>query len=264
MRRATWVWKQPPAGELVPWAVRHDVDELFVAVRPDLAPVSDVRWAREVVLAAHAAGISVSALGGDGEWVDHPEQAMGWARAVCAMQVFDGVHLDVEPWARTDWDARRAEVVAGYVDVLRRLAATCPLRLEADLAFWLHEVLTASGTPLDEAVLRLVDAVTVLSFRNVATGPDSIIDVARTSLATADRLGMPCSLAVETNDLGPDPVQRKQTFFARGHAAMAEALEVVEAEAARVPAYAGMAVHDQDGWRALEDGSVTEPGGAEA
>ena len=104
----------------------------------------------------------------------------------------------------------------------------------------------------------------MLSFRNVATGPDSIIDVARTSLATADRLGIPCRLAVETNDLGPDPVQRKQTFFARGHAAMAEALEVVDAEAARVPAYAGMAVHDQDGWRALEAGSVTEPGGGEA
>ena len=264
MRRATWVWKRPPASELVPWAERHEVDELFLAVRPDLAPVSHVRWAREVVLAAHAVGISVSALGGDGEWVDHPERAMGWARAVCAMHVFDGVHLDVEPWARTDWDARRAEVVAGYVDVVRRLAATCPLRLEADVAFWLHEVRTASGTPLDEAVLRLVDAVTVLSFRNVATGPDSIIDVARTSLGTADRLGIQCRLAVETNDLGPDPVERKQTFFGRGHAAMAQALVVVDAEAARVPSYAGIAVHDQQGWRDLEAGPVTQPGGGEA
>ncbi len=205
MRRATWVWERPPAGELVPWAVGHGVDELFLAVRPDLAPVSDVRWAREVVKAAHAAHISVSALGGDADWLDHSEQAMGWARAVCAMQVFDGVHLDIEPWARTDWDARRAEVVVGYVDVLRRLAATCPLRLEADLAFWLHEVPTASDTPLDEAVMRLVDAVTLLSFRNEPTGPDSIMEVARTSLATADRLGIPCRLAVETHDLGTGP-----------------------------------------------------------
>ena len=264
MRRATWVWEWTPAGELVPWAAGHGVDELFLAVRPDLAPVSDVRWARDVVKAAHTAGISVSALAGDQEWVDHPEQAMGWARAVCAMQVFDGVHVDVEAWARTDWDSRRAEVVAGFVDVLRRLAATCPLRLEVDLAFWLHEVRTASDTPLDEAVLRLVDGVTLLSYRNVATGPDSIVEVGRTSLATADRLGIPCRLAVETRDLGPDPVHRKQTFFGPGHAAMLRALEVVDAEVARVPSYAGMAVHDRDGWQALEAGPVSRPADGEA
>ena len=248
----------------MPWAVRHGVQELFLGVRPDIAPVSDVRWAREIVKAAHAAEISVSALGGDKEWVDHPERALGWARAVCAMQVFDGVHVDVEAWDRSDWVERRAEVVAGYVDVLRRLAATCPLRLEVDLAFWLHEVRTASDTPLDEAVLRLVDAVTLLSYRNVPTGPDSIVEVGRTSLATADRLGIPCRLAVETNDLGPDPVQRKQTFFGRGHPAMVSALEVVDAEASRVAAYAGIAVHDMTGWSALETAPVTRPGGGGA
>ena len=257
MRRATWVGSRPPAGELVPWAVRHGVSEIFLGVRPDIAPVSDVRWARDVVKAAHAADISVSALGGDEGWIDQPKQALCWARAVCAMHLFDGVHLDVEAWARTDWDTRRDEVVAGYVDVLRRLSATCPLRLEADLAVWLHMVPTASGTPLDEAVLRLVDAVTLLSYRNVPTGPDSITEIARLTLGKADRLGIPCRLAVETNDLGPGPVQRKQTFFGRGHAAMTSALEVVDAETARVPSYAGMAVHDLDGWRALEAGPVS-------
>jgi hypothetical protein len=261
VRRATWVGERHDAGELVPWAVAHGVQELFLGVRPDLAPVSDVRWAREIVRQAHAAGIAVSALGGDQGWVDHPDLALGWSRAVCAMHVFDGVHVDVEPWARSDWDDRRDAVVAGYVDVLRRLAATCPLRLEADVAFWLHDVHTVTGTPLDEAVLRLVDAVTLLSYRNVPTGTDGILDVARRSLEKADRLGVPCRLAVETNDLGPGPVQRKQTFFGRGHAAMTRALEVVDAEAARVPSYAGAAVHDVDGWQALEAGPVTRSGG---
>ena len=179
------------------------------------------------------------------------------------MQVFDGVHVDVEPWARTDWDTRRAEVVAGYVDVLRRLAATCPLRLEADVAFWLHEVRTSSGTPLDQAVLRLVDAVTVLSFRNVATGPDSIIDVARTSLAAADRLGIPCSLAVETNDLGPDPTAQADVLRARsrchgrgtrGGRRRGGTRAGVRRDGGARPGRLG----------ALEAGSVTEPGAGEA
>ena len=250
MRRATWVWKRPPAGELVPWAVVTLWTSSSSRCDPTSHPVSDVRWAREVVKAAHAAGISVSALGGDADWVDHPEQAWAGRAAVCAMQVFDGVHVDVEPWARTDWDTRRAEVVVGYVDVLRRLAATCPLRLEADLAFWLHEVRTASDTPLDEAVLRLVDAVTLLSFRNVRHRPGQ--HHRRRSHQSRD--SRPARHPVPSGRRDPRPRDRTRCSASRpssaaGHAAMLRALEVVDAEAARVPSYAGTAVHDQDGWR---------------
>ena len=189
---------------------------------------------------------------------------MGWARAVCAMQVFDGVHLDVEPWARTDWDTRRAEVVAGYVDVLRRLAATCPLRLEVDLAVWLHQVPTASDTPLDEAVMRLVDAVTLLAFRNLPTGPDSIIEIARVSLTRptglASRAASPSRPT--TSDRNRCSASRPSSDWVRPP--WSEPSRWSRREASRVPAYVGMAVHDVDGWNALEAAPVTRPGGGGA
>jgi hypothetical protein len=58
-------------------------------------------------------------------------------------------------------------------------------------------------------------------------------------------------LAVETNNLGSDPVSAKQTFFGTTEAAVNTALDQVDAAESRVASYAGMAVHDYAGFDAL-------------
>lgn len=249
--RATWVWTRPLPSTLVSWALRQGVDELFVSVRADLPTSPDLVWVRSVVTRAHAAGVRVAALGGDAAWMDRPADALAWQRAVLSTGLFDGIHLDIEPWVRADWDARREELVAAYVAVLRRLASATPLPVEADLAFWLHEIRAPSGRPLDETVIRLVDAVTVLSYRRRVSGSDGITGLGAHALATATRLHKPCRLAVETNYLGDDEVSRKQTFHGLGRAALTRALRLVDAAEAGTPSYRGVAVHDVAGWRAL-------------
>lgn len=249
--RATWVWTRPAPATLVTWAVRRGVDELFVSVDTDLPTSPDRAWVRSVVTRAHAAGIRVAALGGDADWVDHPEDGLAWQRAVVGTRLFDGVHLDIEPWVRDDWDSRRKELVAAYVDVLRRLAAATRLPVEADIAFWLHQLRAPSGRPLDEAVMRLVDSVTVMSYRHRVSGDDSITGLGAHELATATRLRKPCRLGVETNHLGDDAVSRKQTFHGLGAQTLNRALRAVDAAERHVPSYRGIAVHDFDGWRAL-------------
>ena len=62
---------------------------------------------------------------------------------------------------------------------------------------------------------------------------------------------MPCRLAVETRFLGTDPVSQKQTFWGQGPTALVQALIGVDAALAGHPSYAGTAVHDEAGWRAL-------------
>ena len=237
--------------ELVSWSQRHDVGELFLSVGAGIDASPDLPWVRAAVREARAAGLKVSALGGDKDWVDQPAEGLDWARSAIATGLFDGIHVDIEPWARHDWDRRRRSVVTAYLFLLRRLAANCPLPLEADIAHWLHEVPTATGVPLDGAVMDIVDAVTVLSFRNTATGPDSITDVGAHGLATARGVGIRCRLAVETKHLGDDPASRKQTFFGLGGAALARGLETVDAMETSVASYNGVAVHDFEGWLAL-------------
>ena len=64
-------------------------------------------------------------------------------------------------------------------------AATERLPVEADIAYWLDRVKTATGAPLDSAVMRTVDAVTVMSYRDKVSGPDGIAGVGANALRTA-------------------------------------------------------------------------------
>ena len=249
--RATWVWDRPEVDELVDWSQRHGVAELFVAVGAGTDPASDP-WLREVVRAAHSASITVAALGGDQAWIDKPRDALGWLARVLAADLFDGVHVDVEFWARDDWGPRRSEVVVGYLALLEALAASpLPLPLEADLGASLDDVRTPSGERLYLAVMRIVGAATVLTYRNTVSGPDSISSLGAAPLRAAVSAGIRCRLAVETQWLGDDPVSRKQTFHHLGRQALETALGKVDELQAGVPSYAGIAVHHYRSWRAL-------------
>lgn len=248
-QRAMWVWDRPPPRSLVSFASDQGVQDLFVAVPADVA--DSPGWYRDLRSRTRSAGIRMHALGGDPAWIDQPGSALTWQRNVLGTGLFDGAHLDVEPWRHPAWDTDRDAVVAGYLDLLDRLGADTALPVEADVAFWLDQVATAQGGRLDEAVLARVDAITVMSYRDTATGPDSITAVGAAALDAAARAGKPARLAVETNFLGSDPVAQKQTFFGQRRTELAAVLAAVDAASAGQSAYRGVAVHDRAGWTAL-------------
>jgi hypothetical protein len=225
------------------------VDQVYVAVGGTL-PYDDA-WVRRVVGLLHGEGVRVSALGGDPAWVDSAGPALEWHRAVVASGLFDALHLDVEVWAHPEWRIRPRELGAAYLRLLRELREVSALPLEADLAFHLHQVPTASGQHLERAAMGVLSAATVLSYRHRVSGPDSITDVAASALSSASDAGIPCRLGVETRDLGPDPVARKQTFHGLGRPALDRALAEVDRTLAGVSSYAGMSVHDYTHWRLL-------------
>jgi len=225
---------------------------VYLGVGPDIDDTPDREWAQAVVELGQQDGVRVAALGGDVGWVFDPDEAINWQRAVVRTGLFDRVHVDVEVWKLDDWRARPIELGASYLRMLScLLAVEGSLPLEADIAFHLHRVSTASGDTLETAVMRLVDAVTVLSYRNTVTGADSITDVAASALRSAASVGIPCRLAVETQYLGPDDVSRKQTFHGLGKNALDAALSELDRLHVDNPTYAGMAVHDYRNWRAL-------------
>ncbi|MBB6629355.1 hypothetical protein H5V45_18655 [Nocardioides sp. KIGAM211] len=254
--RAMWVWDRPDVDELVAFATAHGVDDLFVSVPDGLATSSTLDWYRSLRPATQAAGIRVQALGSETTWIDRPKAALAWQSSALSTGLFDGVHLDVEPWIHPGWDGSRKAVATAWLGLLDSLARATRLPVEADLAFWLDQV-TVQGTRLDRAAIARVDAVTVLTYRHVATGPDSITGLGATALAAAAKARKPARLAVETNDLGDDAVARKQTFFGRTAAELAQVLgEVDDVEAAAgagASTYRGIAVHDHLGWAALAD-----------
>lgn len=251
--RAMWVWRPADPDELVRFAQANAVTRLFVAV-PVPVPAKLGGFVR-LVARAHTAGIAVDALGGDPGWIDRPAWPVEhWLIPVLRAGLFDGVHVDVEPHAHPDWYSAPAGIVERYLDVLTMLAEQCrPAKatLEADTGWWFHRI-AAGDSSLDREVLRRVDAVTVLAYRNRAVGTDGTIALATPQVRAATELRRPIRVGQETNDLGDSPDDRKQTFHGHRRVRMERELRVVEHSfAASSPTYAGLAIHDHTGYSAM-------------
>lgn len=250
--RAMWVWRLPDPDELVRFAVLHRITRLFVSVSaPVPLALDDIR---RLVARAHPAGIAIDALGGDPGWIDRPAWwSEHWLTPVLDARLFDGVHVDVEPHAHPDWRTAPADIARRYLDLLAMFAVRCGkvrTPLEADTAWWFHRIPVADST-LDREVLRRIDAVTVMAYRNRAAGADGTIAIATPQLRAAEDLRRRARIGQETNDLGPSPEDRKQTFHAHTRRRMERELGVVEDTFAARPAYAGLAIHDHGGYSAM-------------
>jgi hypothetical protein len=88
-------------------------------------------------------------------------RALNWAfRATDA--VFDGVHLDVEPWALPRWPQDALALMASYATLVEEMAEVAPLAV--DLAPWLVD----DHSEVVSDVARQCDSVTVLAYRDTA------------------------------------------------------------------------------------------------
>ncbi|GGK34542.1 hypothetical protein GCM10010124_28970 [Pilimelia terevasa] len=246
--RAMWLWSDAPAGEVVDWAVAAGVRDVFVSVtgRPAGAELARLRALADL---AGTADVRLYALGGDPGWVDDRRGALGWLRAAAGTGLFAGYHVDVEPYLLPEWSTDREGVAARYLSLLAALQREAALPLEADVPFWWGEV-SVAGRNLAAETLRRVDAATVMSYRNTATGPNSMWDVGGDLLAHGARAGKPVRLAAET---GPTAGCGHCSFAGRPAADLDATLAAVDAAAlaAPAPAFAGIAVHHYDAWRRL-------------
>ena len=251
--RAMWVWSWSDAGSVVQLAQSRGVDTLFVAVPPDLTTSPSLPRVRDLVTQARGAGLRVDALGGDPGWVDNPTWAVDhWVRPTIATGLFTGLHVDVEPWTTTAWTTRQATTVSKYLTLLDRLVTASGTRpVEADIPFWFDQVKAGKKSTLDKEAMRRVSAVTIMAYRNTAAGADGTLAVAAAELASAASLGKPVRIGQETNYLGPDPTEAKQTFYGQTLTRMNDQLAQVDSGARTYATYVGIAVHDFTGYAAM-------------
>jgi hypothetical protein len=242
--RAMWLWSSAAPADVVAWAQAQGVREILAhtPANPDLG------WLRDLRARSAAAGISLAALGGDPAWTTQHAAALSWVRAVTATGLFDAVHVDVEPHLLAAWQTDQARTAQQYVTLLEKLNAATTLRLEADVAFWYGEVSLPKKQNLATELLRRVDAVTVMSYRDTASGPNSVTAVGADFLRRGAALGRPVRLGVETLPLAECA---HCTFAEEGAGALDAALAEIEMIASAQASFAGIAVHHYDSWRRL-------------
>jgi hypothetical protein len=245
--RAMWLWGDQPAAEVVTWAASRGVSEIFVHVAPSVLTNGDLGRMQEMKRRADASKIKLTALGGDSAWTTDHAAALAWQRTVVRTGLFAGIHLDVEPYLSDGWTTDLQGTLKGYLALLDKMRQGSALPLEADVPFWYGEYRVGSKNLADE-VLKRVKAVTVMSYRDTATGPNSMLAISRDWLTRGAAAGKRVRLAAETNPL-PDCAHC--TFAEEGATRLAGELAKVDAATRRSAAFAGIAVHRYGTWRSL-------------
>lgn len=244
---ALWVWgRQGP--EVVDLARARGFDRLYLEVPPGEAAGAAVR---EIVSAAATAGIDVWAMNGRPSWAFERRSVSRWAREVRSAGGFAGAVLDIEPYTLPEWkhDATRSWLTRRYLQTLRRArSALGRPPLVAAIPFWFdHDAYRLQGMTLAEAVLRRTDGVVVMAYRDVAAGPDGIIQSAAGEVALATGLGKTAIVGVQTAADALD----KLTFFEEGRRALQRETALVAQALGAQAGFGGLAVHHYTAYRVL-------------
>ena len=141
-------------------------------------------------------------------------------------------------------------MVDRFVAVVRAIAESTPdgIPVEADVRFWYPEV-PAGDRDLTSTLVSIVEAVTVLSYRNVTAGTDGSVALAQPTAKIAAAARRRVRVGQETIDLGSRPDQRKQTFHGRPLAELESAMGDLDRAFGGQPGYAGTAIHDWRGYQ---------------
>lgn len=234
---ATWLWHvRPDIGAIVAFATSRKLREVYVAV--PLSGVDDN--IASLTSALRANGIAVSCLGGDPLWAVEHDVALNWAFRATADTVFDGVHLDVEPWALPGWPKDAAALMASYSVLVEEMTEVAPLAV--DLAPWLVD----DHRDVVTRVARQCDSVTVMAYRDEAT---SILAVAAGMIALCETAGTSYRVGVETQP-PTSSIPTRTTFGDDGEAVMRRELAAVS-DRLRHPRFDGFAIHHLGSWRTM-------------
>ena len=99
-------------------------------------------------------------------------------------------------------------------------------------------------------MLRRVNGVTVMSYRDTGTGPNSMLAVSQDWLARGKAAGKRVRLGAETGPLADCPYC---TFAEEGATHLDAELSKVDAATRTAAAFGGIAVHHYGAWRSLPD-----------
>ena len=202
-------------------------------------------WLVETTTLLRSAGIRVTALGGDRDWLTRPESAAAWASAAVRSASFDGIQLDVEPWV-TQPDP--VVYIPQLEAIFRAVRASVPGKpLGSDLPWWLVAHF--------EALLPQLDSVAIIAFSDHAAGPGGIIELATPACEAASRAGRPFTIGLETDT--PEVAGGAQyTFHDEGSIALEHEAHATRRAVQHLPGYRGIAVEHLRSWRALRPGRL--------
>lgn len=286
--RGMWVWESAPilreARErqaFFEFCKTHGVNvvAMQIATRgtgPERQLDDRAEWIT-FITEAHRNRMRVHALDGDPAFARSAQHGivLSIVNAVVAYNAsmvpaarFDGVHLDIEPYALPEWKdpKTREPLLVEYLEVNQEAAArvhAAGLLYGVDIPFWWHMPDDATGGPIGmvtfrgerklatEHLLGFVDNIGIMAYRNVAAGPDGIITLALDTVQRAERTRrVRAFVGIETEKVG-EGVPARITFAGKTMRDMREEIRAAEAALARYASFVGIAIHRYGSFRYL-------------
>jgi hypothetical protein len=253
---AMWAWNWTDSAAMVSFAQANGVTEIFAYVAPGFTDPTYIPWGwsqpqlpleESLSADAAAAGITVYAMGGDPSWVPNPAAGTDWANEALATGLFQGLHVELEPWALSSWGTDQSGTINQYLTELadiHTVAQTFGVPDEISIPYWLSMFSTSSDVPLDVAAMENADAATVVTFFNSVSQIESF---GSAELSAARSVGIPLRFAAEANQDSPSWL----SFYGDTLAQFDTAIGQVNSDMAGTPDYLGIAVEDYQGWSAM-------------
>lgn len=169
---------------------------------------------------------------------------------------FDGINTDFEPHGLPDWGSTvGGEWLDNHQAMMNRKAASGQnLNIGASIPRQMTGV-TATWNGKKETVAEhaqdILDYVTEMCYRNLASGSGNIEDQANPVVSYADQIGKPMFIAVETTDINSSGDPAKISFYTNGDSYMEGQLSQIYTNYSTDAGFKGMAIHYYDAYRTL-------------
>jgi len=294
--RAMWVWRtrdylQNPTAyaELLDFSANEGITDFFLQVATESLSGGTYRLSSPETLAnyirqAGQRGIRVHALDGAPNFALLERHQVVLARVQAVLDYnesaapadrFAGIRMDVEPYTLDEWRAggeSRQAVMNQFLSMNRKILNLMRTRAPGlpygvDIPFW-FDGLDEAGNPRFEIefegkranlavhLIRMVDNIGIMAYRNRATGPNSVFSLSKGELEAADCEGATgVFIGVETKLPDGGGVPESVTFGHLTRADLDAALQEVEAAASVHPSFRGIAIHHYGSFRDLTEKS---------
>ena len=277
--RAVWIWEADSYGMLENEATASEAIAFLRGEGFDTAYLYADAWEgrnlidsdpgayRALIAAMHRRGVKVHALLGSWYLATHAyvlpgrradalamiDRVLAYNATAAADERFDGIGLDIEPHMLDDWDVRRDELLAGFLDLSAALrdrvdASPGAVPLGAAIPFWLDGIALEWRGRRDAVsahAIGLYDYVALMDYRNRAGGDDGIVAHAETEMAQAAAAGRQVVIGLE---VAPNELA-KVTFDALRPPDLAREMDATSRAFAGNPAFAGFAIHHYGAYR---------------
>ena len=293
--RAMWFWHteemlKSPSGveDVLSFAVEHNIDHLFVQIltKEDagVTQISDPAEMRAFISLATELGIKIHALDGAPNFAlsDNHDTVLSKVQAVLdfnetanASERFHAVRMDIEPYVLDEWrigGASQQGVINNLLKINQDIADLIaqdvnPIDFGIDIPFW-FDAKNKNGTykftaeykgeyaNLATHLIRMVDNVGLMAYRNKSTGPNSTFELSRGELKIADQENAATVfIGFETILPDGDGIPEKITFGHLSNEALNDAVSELEAAASEYRSFNGVALHHYKSLKALVEAS---------